>query len=379
MTSTGADGGRSRPPGVRVVYYTDAQGWGGAEQVLATVLAGLPSEVSASVLGSDHDVCHRIAATRPGTEVVVVPRRHRLSPWTWLTLRSALARLRPDVVHVNSTWPLSSVEMLFALQLLRSPVAVAHEHLPMPMASSLHRLLKRLLSRRLDAHVVVGERAGQELAAYTGLSADAFTVVPNGVLPYAGPPAERVTAGPTVLGMGRFTPQKAFDVLVEAVAALPYATLLLVGARDRGEEAAAEADAEAHGLPRVRLHVRPWESEPRRWFGAADVFVLSSRFEAAPLVILEALASGTPVVATDAGSAREVLTQLDPRLVVPVDDAAALAGAIERVIDDPELAADLGRRGQALVERRYSAHAMATSFSELYRRLLERRRAEMVR
>jgi hypothetical protein len=132
--------------------------------VLATVLAGLPSEVSASVLGSDRDVCHRIAATRPGTEVVVVPRRHRLSPWTWLTLRSALARLRPDVVHVNSTWPLSSVEMLFALQLLRSPVAVAHEHLPMPLASSLHRLLKRLLSRRLDAHVVVGERAGQELA-----------------------------------------------------------------------------------------------------------------------------------------------------------------------------------------------------------------------
>lgn len=353
---------------LRVVYYSDARQWGGAEQVLATLIAALPASTEAVVVGVDEAVCARIAGNR-GT-VVVTAAGSRLHPMTWWTLTRTLAGLRADVVHVNLTWPLASVEALIAVLFLRRPAVIAHEHLPMPMRTRGHALLKRLLSWRLDGHVVVGSRAADDLARMTGLDVRRLRVIPNGVAAVRATRRDRVDSRPTVVAMGRFGHQKAFDVLTTAVSSLPGVALLLVGARDESEIEGARRLAEQAGMA-DRMHVRPWDEQARSWLCAADVFVLSSRFEAAPLVILEALMAGLPVVSTDVGNAAELLGRLDPQLVVPVDDPTALAAAVGHVLDDPAGATDLGRQGQALVQRSYSDLAMAGAFQDLYGQAIE--------
>ncbi len=144
------------------------------------------------------------------------------------------------------------------------------------------------------------------------------------------------TGTPVVLGVGRLTEQKGFDVLIEAFGRLRQrrgARLVILGegpARDSLEDQAAalglSADVDLVGsVP----DVLPWA---RR----ASLYVLSSRYEGLPNVLIEALAAGVPVVATDCPSGpREILEggRLGP--LVPVDDAEALAAAMEQALGHP--------------------------------------------
>jgi glycosyltransferase involved in cell wall biosynthesis len=110
---------------------------------------------------------------------------------------------------------------------------------------------------------------------------------------------------------------------------------------------------------------------------AFDALVLSSvpRSEGIPTVILEAMSCGIPVVATEVGAVREVLTSGEAGLVVPPEDAVALAGAILQLARQPELAGEMGRRGRELVEERYSLDRCAERHLHAYELALEHRRS----
>jgi glycosyltransferase involved in cell wall biosynthesis len=101
--------------------------------------------------------------------------------------------------------------------------------------------------------------------------------------------------------------------------------------------------------------------------GAADVVVMPSRWEGLPLSALEALASGTPLVATDVRGLRELVSNEENALLVP-EDPHALAAALRRVLDDPDLAARLGSAGKE-VEGAGSDERLVQRFLELYERL----------
>ena len=103
--------------------------------------------------------------------------------------------------------------------------------------------------------------------------------------------------------------------------------------------------------------------------GAADAVVLTSRAEGLPLVALEALASGTPLVATSVRGLRELVTDGENALVVPPDDAQALAGALRRVLEDRVLAARLGEAGRR-VPGAGSEDELISSFLALYEKLV---------
>ena len=350
----------------RIVYYSDSEVWGGAEQVLATLLPHLGEDWCVSVVGRSRAVCDRLASSRPDTTVRVVARHGRRSRLLALpALLRTLRELQPDVLHINLSYPFSSLEAQLAAQLTGRRHVVLHEHMPMRMKSRAHAWVKRLLSRGVAAHIVVGEGAASELAATSGIAPSRFEVIPNGIQPWRGAPHARVDKRPTVLGMGRVTAQKGFDVLLSAAATLPDVVVLLVGARTEQEIRELERMSERLGI-RERVHIKAWDDAPRAWFGAADLFVLSSRFEAAPLVLLEALEAGLPVVSTEVGNAVAVLSRLAPGLVVPVDDAPALARAIDTVIRDAPLLATLSESGIRVVHENYSAAAMAHRFLKLY-------------
>ena len=101
--------------------------------------------------------------------------------------------------------------------------------------------------------------------------------------------------------------------------------------------------------------------------GAADIVVMPSRWEGLPLSALEALASGTPLVATDVRGLRELVNDEESALLVP-EDPHALAAALRRVLDDPDLAARLGAAGKE-VDGAGSDERLVQRFLELYERL----------
>jgi glycosyltransferase involved in cell wall biosynthesis len=109
---------------------------------------------------------------------------------------------------------------------------------------------------------------------------------------------------------------------------------------------------------------------------AFDALVLSSvtRSEGIPTVILEAMASGVPVIATDVGAVKEVLTTGEAGLLVPPEDPTALADAIVQLATEPEVAAAMARRGRGLVEARYSLERCADRHLRAYELALEHRR-----
>jgi len=172
-------------------------------------------------------------------------------------------------------------------------------------------------------------------------------------------PGERL-----VLTVGRLVEQKNHGLAIRALARVPDAVLAIAGdgpLRPSLERVAAEEGVNG----RVRfLGVRP---DVRALMGDADAIVLSSRWEGLPLSALEALASGTPLVATDVRGLRELVTDGQDALLVP-EEPEALAAALGRVLDDSELAARLAEAGKR-VEGAGSDDALVAGFLALYEKL----------
>jgi glycosyltransferase involved in cell wall biosynthesis len=192
------------------------------------------------------------------------------------------------------------------------------------------------------ARVVCPSGYLRELALGWGLPADRVLVLPN--------PAPRVDGGlgrdelrrrfgfdrPTLAFAGRLTAQKALGVALDAVAQVDGVALAIAG--EGPERAALEARADALGVAaRVRFLGPLARPAVLDLLAAADALVLSSSWENFPHVVVEALAAGTPVVATAAGGVGEVVTTDHNGLLVPRGDANALAAAIRRFVDDDAL------------------------------------------
>jgi glycosyltransferase involved in cell wall biosynthesis len=208
----------------------------------------------------------------------------------------------------------------------------------MNLAAHPPRLRRAIVERygRLDALVVLTDA---DLAAYGDLFGDRMRVqrIPNAVPAAAGDPAP--LAAPTVLAAGRLRRQKGFDRLIRAFARVagqhPEWRLRICG---RGRERQAlERLVEEHGLSGVVELTGPVRDLARE-MESASLFVLSSRFEGFPMVLLEAMSHGLPVVSFDCPTGpREVVESGVNGLLVPDGDERALGDAIVRMIGDAEL------------------------------------------
>lgn len=355
---------RRRTGRISVAYYTDARELGGAELSLANLLAALPGRVDATVVGTDRDVVERLASARTGTPAVVVPRIRSL-----LDLRSinahgrAFLSLKPDIVQVtlNHPWACTWAQLVAAT--IPGVRVIAIEQLP---REPLHRwdpLVKRLIERGVDAHVVVGARSADELARITGLRRASLRTIHNGIPDLELEPLPRVPGGFVVGSLGRLHAQKGYDVLVRALARLEGVTAVLVG---DGEERQELLELAAALGVADRFVVRGWADDARRHLAGFDAFVLPSRFEAFPLSIVEAMLAGLPVVAGDVGSVSEAVVDGSTGLLVPAGDVDALVVAIERLRADATLREEMGARGRRRALDLFTAEAMAARFDALY-------------
>ncbi|HYY44305.1 MAG TPA: glycosyltransferase, partial [Actinomycetota bacterium] len=170
-----------------------------------------------------------------------------------------------------------------------------------------------------------------------------------------------------VVTVARLVPQKALDVLLAAVALLPDDVhLAIVGdGRLRGE---LETHARASGIA-PRAHFLGYKPDAADYVAAADVFCLSSVWEAVPLAAQEAVLLGVPVVATDVGGLRELVEDgTSGRLTAP-KDPQALASALKEVLFDPRIARTYAHRALEDYVARFSRARMLQDLAAIYRAL----------
>jgi glycosyltransferase involved in cell wall biosynthesis len=203
--------------------------------------------------------------------------------------------------------------------------------------------------------------------------AERVRYLPNGVdlrrfVPRPEPGAGAVHAGVVIGNVATFRAVKNQAMLVRALASMRERTarLLLVG--DGPDRAACEALAGELGVAE-RVTFAGTAEDTAEVYGGMDVFALSSRTEQMPLVVLEAMACGLPVVATDVGDVREMVAEPNRELVVGRDDVAGMAAALDRLVGDGALRAELGAANRRRCEEQFEAGACLGRYAELYERV----------
>jgi glycosyltransferase involved in cell wall biosynthesis len=330
---------------VRVSFVADSSAWGGAEVWLAHHLRRAAAHGAAASLVCAEPVAPGFGGFDVDRAVVPLSRHADAAP----AVRAALAAQRPDVVVVNLVDPASNAAAVAAAQEVGPTVGVLH--LVGDTRTGAERAALTALYRRLAAVVSPSTEGRDQLVADLGVDPARAHVVPNGVDVPPDPAGPAGNPVPRIGALGRLTAQKGFDVLLAALRRLDVPFEAVVGGAGRDGEALREAAA---GLP---VTFPGWVDDPRAFLAGLDLFVVSSRVEAGPLVLAEAMAEGLPCVSTDVGEVRRLAGE--DVVVVPVDDAAALAAAIGGLLADPARRAELGVRARARAAGDLGADLMA--------------------
>jgi glycosyltransferase involved in cell wall biosynthesis len=352
---------------IRVAFYTDSGTVGGAELVLATLIEHLSDEFEAVVVGVNPLVLEAVAGARRVRADLLPPVR---APWVARAIAvhlSYLRKLRPAVFHAQGSSPWACEYGILAALATPNVRVVSVVQAASPAHRWRERVLVRLLSSRISAHVAPAGRPAREVEVMRGLRPGSMTVIPNGAEDIETVPAPRPAAGPLIGWMGRLAREKGVDVLLAALRELPDVTALLVG--DGPERPRLEALAVELGVER-RVVFAGWDDEPRRFLHALDVFVMPSRIEAFGLAAAEAMLAGLPVVATDVGGLAELVVPGETGILIRPDAPHELAAAVAHLLGDENERRTLGRRGRARALECFSADAMTKRYENLYKELL---------
>jgi glycosyltransferase involved in cell wall biosynthesis len=303
-------------------------------------------------------------------------------------LRSLLRACRPDVLHTHTSKAGATGRLAALAAGTARPRAVVHQFHGHVLAEyfsrrreRVFRLVERALAHSTHAIVAVSDEVREDLLRLHVAPPEKIRVVPYGFdldrrvgVEAAARQSTRDSLGAAngtlVLGWaGRLTAIKRPLDLVRVVAAVDGTMLVLAGdgeLRTDVERLAGELGVS----DRVRL--LGYVDDIASVYAASDVLLLVSANEGTPVVAIEALAAGVPVVATDAGGTRTVVDDGKTGLLAPVGDVPALAEHVRRLRDDEAIRAALGEAGARRMRERFSTVRMADDIDALYRELLHR-------
>ncbi|MCP3928430.1 MAG: glycosyltransferase [Bacteroidetes bacterium] len=174
--------------------------------------------------------------------------------------------------------------------------------------------------------------------------------------------------GKVIASIGRLSHEKGFNYLVEAVRILrdekkEDVRLLLIG--EGRQRRTLEMQAKECGLSEY-FFITGYIKNARALLGMVDCYVISSLTEGLPITLLEAMASGTPVVATEVGGIPHVIEHRQDAMLVPANNSKAIANVVYELLHKPEFTAELTARAEKKVKSRYTSTIMAEKYSELY-------------
>ncbi len=340
----------------------------------------------ADQLSGDHDVRIFAPASAPVEDARVVavgsarPIRFNrsiapvaLSPLSARRLLQGLADFDPHITHIHE--PLAPVPSAAAGAFGRGPlVGTFHTWSDRRLAYSAVAPLGRRVANRLAMRIAVSPAAQEYAAGALKLPLGAFRIVPNGVdVPrFAGaePLPQLVDPErPLILFVGRLEPRKGLEVLLRGFLRLrvtmPSARLCVVGEGPERERCQELIPASIR--PDVLFVGRVAHDELPRYHASADVFVSpATGGESFGIVLLEAMAAGLPVIASDIPGYRTVLKDGRQGRMVRPGDGVALATALEALLANPRLRKAMGEEGRETAAR-YAWPVVAAQVTELYR------------
>jgi len=333
-----------------------------------------------------------------GVEVVDVPYLHRevspiLDPLSIRAVVQLIRRVRPHILHTHTAKAGAIGRTAAALAgEARPPIVVHtfHGHVLRgyfdPIRTAAYTNVERALARQTTRLVAVSPEVRDDLVELGVAPPSRFTVIRLGIDldqriaegTADGASLRRlfgVPDGTFVVGwIGRMTAIKRLPDVLDAFAALRArgvdAVLCLVG--DGPDREAVEERAHMLGIARHTLFVG-YQRDVAPYYGLFDVLLLPSGNEGTPVVAIESLAAGTPVVATEVGGVPDVVENGRSGFLTRVGDIHAIADALERLARDPELRDDLGQAGRERTIPRYRVDRLVDDVDALYRELLAER------
>ena len=342
---------------------------------LVMLMSGFPrrSETFAlnELLALDRAGClEAVFATKPGDPGPAHPGAERLMQKVRYLAPGSPAQQAAEVVERLNGTPVSAVHGYFA-HLPTEVAAKAARRLGVPYGFSVHAVDARkvprgdLADRARDAACVIA--CNPDVAADLRRAGAPVHLIPHGVdldrFHPTPPPNGQVLS---LLAVGRLVPKKGFPVLVEAAAHVLAPFCLRIVGDGPGREALERQIAAAGLGHRIELAGPRTHDDLPAEYAAADIVIVPSVTDPSgdrdglPNVVLEAMSSGRPVIASDVGAVGSAVVDGRTGVLVPAGDAGALTGAIEFLADQPECRERLGREARARVERDFELHSCTT-------------------
>jgi glycosyltransferase involved in cell wall biosynthesis len=348
----------------------------------------------AGVAGDEYRITHGVCILRDANDRLLAQCKSLATTWVlglrrtrdhgcWRRLRQVVSDFAPDVVEALSTgtW----IDTVRATRGRKRPRLVLSFHGQTSLAPIgwWRRWLNRRAAARADVVLSVSKEAAGRLCQEWGLPADKVRTIPNGVdVRRFRPPADmderlRVrgklnvpATGPLAICVANLVPIKAIDVLLDGwrgvVASQPSACLLIVGQGPMREQLLQLAEQLQLGTAVRFLGDR---DDVPALLRAADLFVLSSRYEACSMATLEAMASGLPVVSTAAGGNGELVIPGKTGWLVEADRADLLSDAVVAALADESVRQRYGQAALATALDRHTLEGCARQYAMLYRSL----------
>lgn len=275
----------------------------------------------------------------------------------WRQMRALVRRLKPDVIHAHTARAL----LMLLAHPGKAPVVLTHHNSKLSFPTAMFRLFDQIA----DAYVAISKETEQ---IFTQNVKRPIAYIPNAASKSfsASEPRMRASANPQILSVGTISAQKHYDLLVEVAAALK--NRIGVGTMPKFMVAGNGADLEnMRVMAKERgvadhVHFLGERSDIAQLMQSSDLYLNTSRYEGMPVALLEAMASGLPIVATKVAGNTELVGHMDNGLLCPLDDAEDLAGAISKLIDDAGL---YSHCSAAAIERSKSFSIEATCANHL--------------
>jgi glycosyltransferase involved in cell wall biosynthesis len=353
-----------------ILYLITELSTGGAQVALLRLLRGLNRDrfcpTVACLYNGDGAVARQIR--KLGIEVFDARMRHRADLPALLRLYRHIRRTRPTILHASLFH--ANLPGRILGRLAGVPIVVCAER-TMAMEGEWRYRLNRWTIRLVDCVIAVSANVRDFCVSHVGLPAEKLVVIYNGVEvtePLLSCQEARAELGlpidvPVVGAVSRLDPVKGVDVLLQALASIDAAHLAVIG--DGPKRAALASLADDLGVT-DRVHWAGHRRDVSSLLPAFDVFVQPSLYEGLPNTVLEAQACGLPVVATAVGGTPEIVVDGVTGVLVSPHDPAALAGAIVRLLRDPDLRRRMGRAGRERVRQRFSCEQMVGQTQALY-------------
>jgi len=354
-------------------------------------------------LGPDEGDMSYLLANQPVHTLHLPALQRRPRPvadlWTFARLLRIIARFRPDIVHTHMAKAglLARAAAVFynVVHPWRRRIVLVHTYhghvFEGYFSNAVTRVfiaLERLLARDTDALIAVSPRVHDDLIARyhigarerfvvapLGFELDAFAEVDDRTRAAARRDLGIPPGAPVVTTVGRLTAIKNQMLFLDAAARITSrvgsAVFLIVG--DGELRADLERGARERGIA-GRVRFLGWRRDLPAIHAASDVFAITSLNEGTPVALIEAMAAGVAAVGTDVGGVRDVIVDESMGIVVPAGDPAAMAAAINGLLDDPAGRAAMAAAARRSVLARYTFAKLTEGIASLYRGLLDARR-----